>query len=168
SNPSVAAVIAVRGGYGSVHMLPLLDAAVIRRTPKLFIGYSDNTSLLSWLTCQCGIAALHGPMIEGRLAKGAEAYDRDSMLAFMQDGSGRLLAPDGLAVIRGGEAAGPLFGGTLRTGCDSRLRAGLSRSCHHGIPVRPHDGPMLDAAARRSSACRHHAAAIDRRRGVSR
>ena len=96
SNPSVAAVIAVRGGYGSVHMLPLLDAAVIRRTPKLFIGYSDNTSLLSWLTCQCGIAALHGPMIEGRLAKGAEAYDRDSMLAFMQDGSGRLLAPDGL------------------------------------------------------------------------
>src|SRR5438105_2406820 len=113
SNPSVAAVIAVRGGYGSVHMLPLLDAAVIRRTPKLFIGYSDNTSLLSWLTCQCGIAALHGPMIEGRLAKGAEAYDRDSMLAFMQDGSGRLLAPDGLAVIRGGEAAGPLFGGTL-------------------------------------------------------
>jgi muramoyltetrapeptide carboxypeptidase len=113
SNPSTAAVIAVRGGYGSVHMLPLLDKAVIRATPRLFIGYSDNTSLLSWLTCQCGIAALHGPMIEGRLARGAEGYDRDSMLAFMQDGSGRVLAPDGLAVIRGGEADGPLFGGTV-------------------------------------------------------
>jgi len=103
----------VRGGYGSVQILPLLDAELIRTTPKLFVGYSDNTSLLSWLTCHCGIAALHGPMIEGRLAKGAEGYDRDSMLAFMQDGAGRLLAPDGLAVIRGGEAAGPLFGGTL-------------------------------------------------------
>ena len=113
SDPSVTALIAVRGGYGSVHMLPLLDAAVIRKAPKLFIGYSDNTSLLSWLTCQCGIAALHGPMIEGRLARGAQGYDRDSMLAFMQDGSGRVLAPEGLAVIRGGEAAGPLFGGTL-------------------------------------------------------
>ena len=39
-------------------------------TPKIFIGYSDNTSLLSWLTCQCGITAIHGPMIDGRLAKG--------------------------------------------------------------------------------------------------
>ena len=86
ADPSVAALIAVRGGYGSVQMLPLLDEEVIRRTPKLFIGYSDNTSLLSWLTCRCGITALHGPMIEGRLAKGPEGFDADSMLAFMQDG----------------------------------------------------------------------------------
>lgn len=113
SDPSVAALIAVRGGYGSVQMLPLLDANLIRKTPKLFIGYSDNTSVLSWLTCHCGITALHGPMVEGRLAKGTEAFDAESMLAFMQNGAGRTLAPDGLAVIRGGEAAGPLFGGTL-------------------------------------------------------
>jgi muramoyltetrapeptide carboxypeptidase len=113
SDPSVAALIAVRGGYGSVQLLPLLDGDVIRNTPKLFMGYSDNTSILSWLTCRCGITALHGPMIEGRLAKGPDAFDVDSMLAFMQDGAGRVLAPDGLAVIRGGEAAGPLFGGTL-------------------------------------------------------
>jgi muramoyltetrapeptide carboxypeptidase len=113
SDPSIAAVIAVRGGYGSVQMLPLLDPEVIRRTPKLFIGYSDNTSILSWLTCHCGITALHGPMIEGRLAKGAEGFDAASLLAFMQNGAGRTLSPEGLAVIRGGEAAGPLFGGTL-------------------------------------------------------
>jgi len=113
ADPSIAALIAVRGGYGSVQMLPLLDADVIRRTPKLFIGYSDNTSILSWLTGHCGVTALHGPMIEGRLAKGADGFDRASMLAFMQDGLGRALSPDGLASIRGGEAAGPLFGGTL-------------------------------------------------------
>ena len=113
SDPSIAALIAVRGGYGSVQVLPLLDQELIRRTPKLFIGYSDNTSILSWLTCRCGITALHGPMIEGRLAKGTEGYDAASMLAFMQNGAGRALSPDGLAVIRGGEAAGPLFGGTL-------------------------------------------------------
>ena len=94
-------------------MLPLLDRELIRRTPKLFIGYSDNTSVLSWLTCHCGLTALHGPMIEGRLAMGAAGFDAASMLAFMQDGAGRALSPDGLAVVRGGEAAGPLFGGTL-------------------------------------------------------
>lgn len=113
SDPSVAALIAVRGGYGSVQLLPLLEEALIRRTPKLFMGYSDNTSLLSWLTCRCGVTALHGPMIEGRIARGAEGFDLDSMLAFMQDGEGRMLNPVGLAVIRGGEAAGPLFGGTI-------------------------------------------------------
>ena len=64
-------LIAVRGGYGSVQMLPLLDPAAIRRTPKAFIGYSDNTSLLTWLTGTCGIVAFHGPMLEGRLAKGS-------------------------------------------------------------------------------------------------
>jgi muramoyltetrapeptide carboxypeptidase len=113
ADPSIAALLAVRGGYGSVQLLPLLDQELIRRTPKLFIGYSDNTSLLSWLTCRCGITALHGPMIEGRLAKGKQGFDVDSMLGFMQDGEGRTLSPDGLAVVRGGEAAGPLFGGTI-------------------------------------------------------
>ena len=113
ADPSIAALMAVRGGYGSVQLLPLLDETLIRRTPKLFIGYSDNTSLLSWLTCRCGVTALHGPMIEGRVAKGREGFDADSMLAFMQDGEGRTLSPNGLAVVRGGEAVGPLFGGTI-------------------------------------------------------
>ena len=113
TDPSIAALMAVRGGYGSMQILPLLDRSEIRATPKPFIGYSDNTSLLSWLTCRCGITALHGPMIEGRLAKGKQGFDVDSMLGFMQDGEGRTLSPDGLAVVRGGEAAGPLFGGTI-------------------------------------------------------
>ena len=113
SDPSIGALIAVRGGYGSVQMLPLLDPDMMRKTPKLFIGYSDNTSILSWLTCQCRITALHGPMIEGRLARGTAGFDAESMLAFMQNGSGRTLAPEGVSVVRGGEAAGPLFGGTI-------------------------------------------------------
>ena len=77
-DPAVAALIAVRGGYGSVHLLPLLDREAVARQPKAFIGYSDNTSILTWLTLQCGIVSFHGPMIEGRLARGAEGYDRDT------------------------------------------------------------------------------------------
>src|SRR5690349_3370612 len=44
-DPSIRAIIAVRGGYGSVHLLPYLDAAELQRTPKAFIGYSDLTSI---------------------------------------------------------------------------------------------------------------------------
>src|SRR5436190_21687579 len=79
-DPSIRALIAVRGGYGSAQLLPLLDAEEIRRTPKAFIAYSDNTSLLTWLTDRCGIVSFHGPMLEGRLAAGESAYDRDSFL----------------------------------------------------------------------------------------
>src|SRR6266849_3105800 len=77
-DPSIAALMAVRGGYGSVQLLPLLDPADMRRTPKAFIGYSDNTSLLSWLTGACGLTAFHGPMLDGRFAKGEAAYDLDT------------------------------------------------------------------------------------------
>src|SRR5258706_5372658 len=108
SDPSIAALIAVRGGYGSVQMLPLLDVDMIRKTPKGFIGYSDNTSILSWLTGHCGITAPHGPMLEGRLAKGSAGFDAESMLGVMQDGEGRPLSPEGLSVVRGGVAEGPL------------------------------------------------------------
>jgi muramoyltetrapeptide carboxypeptidase len=112
-DPRVAALMAVRGGFGSVHILPLLDSARIKANPKLFIAYSDNTSLLSWLTCGCGVTALHGPMLEGRLAGGAAKYDERSFLALARDGRGLELCPDGLAALREGEAAGPLFGGTI-------------------------------------------------------
>src|SRR5919198_5727021 len=80
SDPEVAALIAVRGGYGSVQVLPELDGWRPQESPKLFIAYSDNTSLLSWLTCHCGITAVHGPMLEGRLAKGGEGYDEESFM----------------------------------------------------------------------------------------
>ncbi len=110
----VAALLAVRGGYGSVHLLPELAAWRPQRRPKLFIAYSDNTSLLSWLNCQCGITALFGPMIAGRFARGAEGYDETSFLRLAQGtGAGLELKPAGLSVLKQGEADGPLFGGTL-------------------------------------------------------
>ena len=114
-DPEVRALIATRGGYGSVQLLPFLDREVIRATPKLFIGYSDNTSILSWLTCQCGITALHGPMLDRRLSRGADGYDEASFIALAGGGAGTTLAPDGLAVLQPGETIGPLYGGTLTT-----------------------------------------------------
>lgn len=113
TDPRVAALIAARGGFGSAHVLPLLDRARVVATPKLFVAYSDNTAIMSWLTCQCGLTALHGPMLERRLSRGAVGYDESSFLALLQGGRGLVLAPDGLLVLRDGEASGPLLGGTL-------------------------------------------------------
>jgi muramoyltetrapeptide carboxypeptidase len=110
-DPDVAALVAVRGGYGSVELLPLLDGEPLD-PPKLFIGYSDNTSLLTWLTIHRRIPALHGPMIDGRLARGPAAYDERSFLTMLSGGTGPL-RPEGVRTMREGEAAGILLGGTL-------------------------------------------------------
>ncbi|MGH9347444.1 MAG: S66 peptidase family protein [Vicinamibacterales bacterium] len=132
-DPSIAALMAVRGGYGSVHLLPLLGADDLRRSPKAFIAYSDNTSLLAWLTTGCGIVGFHGPMLEGRLAKGEAGYDRRSLESAVTTVAGEL-GPDALEALSDGEAEGALFGGTL-----TQLLASL------GTPFafNPPDGAVL-------------------------
>jgi muramoyltetrapeptide carboxypeptidase len=113
-DPDISAVMAVRGGFGSVHLLPLLDAAAMRRTPKAFIGYSDNTSLLVWLVQACGVVAFHGPMLAARLARGPAGYDRDTFSrALCRVGPIGEIAHPALEVLAGGEAEGVLVGGTL-------------------------------------------------------
>jgi muramoyltetrapeptide carboxypeptidase len=114
NDPSVAALIAVRGGYGSAQVLPLLDIDEVRRAGKAIIGYSDVTALLSFVTTQCGVVAFHGTMLEGRLARGVEAYDVASFerALCVAEAMGELTGP-AVEVIVPGEFTGPLFGGTV-------------------------------------------------------
>lgn len=114
ADPSIAALLAVRGGYGSVQILPLLDADATRRTPKAFIGYSDNTSLLTWLNGRCGIVAFHGPMIDGRFEKGEAAYDFETFARVLMraEPAGAMTHPQ-IVALREGDAVGILLGGTL-------------------------------------------------------
>jgi muramoyltetrapeptide carboxypeptidase len=114
SDPSIGAVIAARGGYGSAQLLPLLDVEEARRTRKAFVGYSDVTALLTFLTVRCGIVAFHGPMLDRCLSRGREGYDERSFLQALTvaEPLGEVTAP-GLETVRPGEASGRLFGGTL-------------------------------------------------------
>ncbi len=113
-DPSVKALIAVRGGYGSVHLLPFLEKEDLRQTPKVFVGYSDLTTVLAYLTTRCGIVSFHGPMLDRRLGRGHEGYDRDSFLRAVTEPEplGEIGAGT-LETFCTGEAAGPLMGGTL-------------------------------------------------------
>jgi muramoyltetrapeptide carboxypeptidase len=63
---SVAAVHAIRGGWGSARLLPHLDFDTIRRNPKVLIGYSDITALLLSIHAKTGLITFHGPIGLGR------------------------------------------------------------------------------------------------------
>lgn len=128
------AVIAVRGGYGSVELLPLLDADRIRRSRTAFVGYSDVTSLHNYLGATLGLASVHGPMIAGRLAKGPEGYDPTTFLGSLSAEPLGELAPEGLETLQPGVATGPLVGGTLTQ---------ILASFETPFAFRPPDGHVL-------------------------
>ena len=112
-DPSIAALIAVRGGYGSAELLPHLDPGILIEGRKALIGYSDITAILT-LYQRHGLAAIHGPMIDRRISKGASAYDEDSFRrVMMSDAAAGDLKPAQLETFTGGSASGTLTGGTL-------------------------------------------------------
>ena len=127
---SIAGIIGVRGGYGSAQLLPLLDVEEMRENCKPFIGYSDLTAILTFLTTTLGMVAFHGPMLAGRLGLGAEGYDEESFIAALcrRQPMGAL-APDGVEIVCPGEADGPLYGGTL-----TQLLASLGTACAFDPP----------------------------------
>src|SRR5690606_12393133 len=77
---AVDAIVAIRGGYGSAELLPLLDGAPLRRSRTAFVGYSDLTALHTYLNCHFRLASVHGAMIAGRLAQGTSTYDEASWI----------------------------------------------------------------------------------------
>ncbi|WP_405499461.1 LD-carboxypeptidase [Streptomyces niveus] len=63
-DPTVAAVLCARGGYGVQRMVDLLDWDAVRAAaPKPFVGYSDITALHEAFAVRAGVATLHGPMV---------------------------------------------------------------------------------------------------------
>ena len=66
ADKSVAAVHAIRGGWGSARLLPYLDFDTIRRNPKVMIGYSDITALHLAIHAKTGLVTFHGPIGLGR------------------------------------------------------------------------------------------------------
>lgn len=62
SNKDIKAIFAIRGGYGTIRIVDKLDYENIKRNPKIFMGYSDITTLLLAINEKTGLVAYHGPM----------------------------------------------------------------------------------------------------------
>lgn len=66
ADPEIDAVFALRGGWGASRLLPFLDFDLIANNPKIFLGYSDITSLLNAIYAKSGVVTFHGPNLMSR------------------------------------------------------------------------------------------------------
>lgn len=122
ADPSVRAVFAARGGWGSARVLPYLDWKAISANPKLLIGFSDITALHMAIAARGGFPTIHasnagnvwGPTTMDTFRRLAF----DAALPFYQSRFGAGMAPavsgaGGVETLRPGNASGRLIGGNL-------------------------------------------------------
>jgi len=122
-DPEVKAILCARGGYGTARLLPLLDYKLIRTNPKIFVCYSDITSLHCGFQKKANFVTFHGPMLHSDLGKKdipdftlhgfLNALTRPYAAgSICKDYHGRTIS-----VLRRGKACGRLLGGNISLLC---------------------------------------------------
>ncbi|GAB3886367.1 S66 peptidase family protein [Spirosoma agri] len=121
ADPSVQMIMAVHGGWGCARILPLIDYELIRRNPKILIGYSDITALLLAIHAKTGLTTMHGPV--GAVTW--NAFTVDWLRQVLMDGQAVTFqnptkkddnltqTKDRIMTLRPGIARGQLVGGNL-------------------------------------------------------
>jgi len=113
SDPEVKAIFCARGGYGSARLLNKIDFDLIRKNPKIIVGFSDLTALLLTIYNKSGLITIHGPTLADlpknknwpNLVRLITASHRPQI--FFKQGR----------IINKGKAKGILLGGNLSTIC---------------------------------------------------
>ncbi len=109
----VRAIFCARGGYGANYLLKELDLAKIKAHPKIFVGYSDINTLLTYFTDTAGFATFHGPMAAKDWAH-ENGVDLVSWHAALSGGAPwDVPLNPGVTGLVEGEAEGVLYGGCL-------------------------------------------------------
>jgi muramoyltetrapeptide carboxypeptidase len=108
----VRAMICARGGYGSNHLLERILFEKFVHRPKIIIGYSDNTSLLTAIHDRTGLITFHGPMVTKDFAS-PDGVDLASWNNAVQGTSAWGVPTTGVEILQPGRARGHLYGGCL-------------------------------------------------------
>jgi muramoyltetrapeptide carboxypeptidase len=119
-DPEVKAIFCIRGGYASAHLLDSIDYDLIRRNPKIFLGYSDITAMHLALQKSARLVTFHGPIVLSRFTNYTQQHFRKAL--FETTPLGKVTNPPdsdplrpihALRTIRPGVASGTLIGGNL-------------------------------------------------------
>jgi muramoyltetrapeptide carboxypeptidase len=119
TDPEVDVIQVLWGGTGAIHLLPLLDYALIQANPKALMGYSDITNLHVALRQEAGLVTLHGPGLGSMGYSGRTTFTWDSASdAFTRGATGQV--PDDpddpyRRTLAPGSVTAPIVGGNLFT-----------------------------------------------------
>ncbi|MBZ5571396.1 MAG: LD-carboxypeptidase [Acidobacteriia bacterium] len=111
----VRAIVCARGGYGANYLLDAIDLEKIKAHPKIFVGYSDITTLLTYFADAADFVTFHGPMVTKDFAH-EDGVDAPSWEAALQGGSAWALdlgPGSGVKPLVEGSGEGILYGGCL-------------------------------------------------------
>ena len=113
TRPEVRAIVCARGGYGANYLLDKIDLEKIKAHPKIFVGYSDVTTLLTYFADAAGLVTFHGPMV----TKDFSHSDGVNLLSWQAALGGKeewsVDANTGVKPLVEGRAEGVLYGGCL-------------------------------------------------------
>ncbi|MFZ3339522.1 MAG: LD-carboxypeptidase [Terriglobales bacterium] len=109
----VRAIVCARGGYGANYLLQSVDLPKIAAHPKILVGYSDLTTLLTWFADAGNFVTFHGPMAtkDFAMADGVDLASWQSALS--GETSWQIGEGSGAKPLVAGEAEGVLYGGCL-------------------------------------------------------
>jgi muramoyltetrapeptide carboxypeptidase len=108
----IRALICARGGYGSNYLLERIDFEKFVQHPKILVGYSDNTSLLTAIHDRSGLITFHGPMVTKDFA-GIDGVELSSWSNAFQGASNWNISTEGVETLQPGHAQGRIYGGCL-------------------------------------------------------
>jgi muramoyltetrapeptide carboxypeptidase len=120
-DPTVKAIIELRGGWGSNRILPYIDYQAIKQHPKIIMGFSDITSLLLAIHAKTGLVTFHGPLA----IEPWPAFTVQYVKSILFNGEKTVLqnpaepeddliqTQNRIQTITPGKATGPLLGGNL-------------------------------------------------------
>jgi muramoyltetrapeptide carboxypeptidase len=116
-DPQVKAIFALRGGYGTPRILPLIAYRSLARQPKIISGFSDITALQLAIYRKCGLVTFSGPMPAVEFWKNPDPYTEENFWRLLTSSKtvGELSNPleERFDLLKEGEARGALLGGNL-------------------------------------------------------
>ncbi len=113
SDDDVDAVWCVRGGYGCTRLLPYLDYKLIKKNPKILIGYSDITALHMAIFKKTGLTTFHGPVGSSEFTPYTVEYLQKMLFTPIIGQPIQHQDPAKVITLSEGEAKGKLIGGNL-------------------------------------------------------
>jgi len=115
NSSDINGIICARGGYGSIRILDHIDYGQLRQHPKIFLGFSDISALISAITNRAGLVVFHGPNITtlGR----ATPQTKASFYRAVTSDQPLDIRPEKPRVISPGKCTGLVSGGNLATLC---------------------------------------------------